>query len=148
LQARMQNPEWIFPDASRAIADVRDAVDRTRLSRKMRNLAQLRASQINGASSCIQAATKQAREAGETDIRMIGLNAWRLSPYFSEAERAALALTEAVTRLEGAAPVPDDVWREASQHFDEQSLAGLLLTIAITNATNRFSVSTRQVAGT
>lgn len=147
MQARMPNPESIFPDASRAIADVKAIVDRSRLGRKTRNLAQLRVSQINGASAGIQAATRQAREAGETDLRMIALNAWRESPYYTDAERAALALTEAVTRLEGAAPVPDDVWQNASKHFDEQSMAGLLLTIAITNATNRFSVSTRQVAG-
>jgi AhpD family alkylhydroperoxidase len=148
MQARMQNPESIFPDASRAIADVKAAVDKSRLSRKMRNLAQIRVSQINGSSSSLQAASNQARKAGETDVRMIALNAWRESPYYTDAERAALALTEAVTRLEGAAPVPDDVWRDASKHFDEQSLAALLLTIAITNATDRFSVSTRQVAGT
>jgi AhpD family alkylhydroperoxidase len=145
MQARMQNPESIFPGASRAIADVKAAVDKSRLSRKMRNLAQLRVSQINGSSSCLHAASNQARKAGETDVRMIALNAWRESPYYTDAERAALALTEAVTRLEGAAPVPDDVWRDASKHFDEQSLAALLLTIAITNATNRFSVATLQV---
>lgn len=148
MQARMQNPESIFPDASRAIADVKAAVDRSRLPRKTRNLAQLRVSQINGSSACIHAASKQAREAGETDVRMIGLTAWRQSPYYTDAERAALDLTEAVTRLEGTAPVPDDVWHSASKHFDEQSMAALLLTIAITNATNRFSVSTRQVSGT
>ena len=148
MQARMQNPESIFPDASRAIADVRGTVERSKLSRKVRNLAWLRASQINGSSSCVQTATRQAREAGETDVRMIALNAWRESPYYSPAERAALALTEAVTRLDGAVPVPDDVWQDASRHFDEQSLSGLLLTIALTNATNRLSVATRQVSGT
>lgn len=148
MHARMQHPESIFPGAARAIADVKAAVDRSRLSRKMRNLAQLRVSQINGSSSCLHAAGNQARKAGETDVRMIALNAWRESPYYTDAERAALALTEAVTRLEGPAPVPEDVWRDASEHFDEQSLAALLLTIAITNATNRFSVATRHVAGT
>lgn len=148
MQARMQNPETIFPEASRAIADVQATVDKTRLSRRTRSLTQLRVSQINGSSACINSASNQAREAGETDVRMIALNAWRESPYYTDEERAALALTEAVTRLEGATPVPDDVWHDAVKHFDEQSMAALLLTIAITNATNRFSVSIRQVAGT
>lgn len=148
MQARMKNPVLIFPEASQAIAELTAVVDRSGLAPATRNLARLRASQINGSGSCIYAASKQAREDGETEVRLVGLTGWRKSPYYTEAERAALALTEDVTRLAGADPVPDDVWQDASKHFDEQAISALLLTIAIANANNRFNISTRQVAGT
>lgn len=148
MQARMKNPVLIFPEASQAIADLNAAVDRSSLAPATRNLARLRASQINGSASCIHQASKQAREQGETEVRLIGLTGWRQAPYYTSAERAALALTETVTRLEGAEPVPDHVWHDATKHFDEDAMSALLLTITITNASNRFSISTRQVAGT
>jgi AhpD family alkylhydroperoxidase len=148
MQARMENPVSIFPAASRAIAELKAAVDGSGLAPATRNLVQLRASQVNGSGSCIYAASTQARDEGETDVRLLGVAAWRESPHFTDAERAALALAEAVTRLEGAVPVPDDVWEDARRQFDDQSMAALLLTIALINANNRFSISTRQVAGT
>ena len=147
MQARMKNPVSIFPEASQAIADLNAAVDRSSLAPATRNLARLRGSQLNGSSSCIYEASKQAREAGETEVRLIGLTGWRQSPNYTGAERAALALTEEVTRLEGADPVPDHVWQDASRHFGEDAISALLLTITITNVSNRFSISTRQVAG-
>lgn len=147
MQARMENPISIFPDAMRAIEDLKAAIDRSGLPPATRNLVQLRASQINGSSPCIYAGSRQAQKEGEDDVRLLGVAAWRESPYYTDAERAALALTEVVTRLEGADPVPDDVWNEAAKHFDEHGLAALLLTIALTNGNNRFNISTRQVAG-
>ena len=147
MQARMKNPVLMFPEASQAIADLNAVVDRSSLAPATRNLARLRASQINGSTACIYEASQQAREGGETEVRLIGLTGWRQSPYYTSAERAALALTEGVTRLEGAEPVPDQVWHDASKHFDEGAMSALLLTITITNANNRFSISTRQVAG-
>ncbi|HEU4405730.1 MAG TPA: hypothetical protein VFS43_10600 [Polyangiaceae bacterium] len=88
------------------------------------------------------------KKAGETDERLFSVAAWRDAPYFSEAERAALALTEAVTRLSDRAdPVPDEVWAEAARHYDEPALAALLVAIAAVNVWNRFNVATRQVAG-
>jgi AhpD family alkylhydroperoxidase len=146
--ARMANPVSVFPDALRAMTELKAAVDASGLAPATRHLVRLRASQINGSSSCIHAASKQARDAGETDVRLLGVTAWRESPYYTDAERAALELTEFVTRLTGTAPVPDDVWAAASRHFDDHHMAALLLTIAITNGDNRFSLSTRQVAGT
>lgn len=147
MQVRMMNPVLMFPEASQAIADLNAVIDRSSLAPATRNLARLRASQINGSGSCVHEAIKQAREKGETEVRLIGLTGWRQSPYYTGAERAALALTEEVTRLHGAEPVPDHVWQDASKHFDEDAMSALLLTITITNANNRFSISTRQVTG-
>jgi len=92
--------------------------------------------------------SKDARAAGETEQRLYALSAWRDAPFFTEPERAALALTEAVTRLADTAdPVPDSVWDEAARHYDEQQLAALVLSIATINVWNRLNVATRQVAG-
>ena len=91
---------------------------------------------------------RDLKKAGETDQRLFAVAAWREAPYFTDAERAALALTEAVTRLSDRAdPVPDDVWEEATRHYDEPALAALILGIANINVWNRLNVTTRQVAG-
>ena len=108
----------------------------------------LRASQVNGCSACVQAGAAQARKAGESDDRLATVAAWRDTPYFTDAERAALELAEAVTRLaDRSDPVPDAVWDEATQHYDETAMAVLLLEIAVTNLFNRLNLPTRQVAG-
>src|SRR6185437_10707477 len=107
-----------------------------------------RASQINGCSVCADMHSRSAIKHGATDQQLFTLAAWRDAPYFSEAERAALALTEAVTRLaDRSDPVPDDVWDEAARHYDEKGLAALLLMIATTNLFNRLNAPTRLVAG-
>jgi alkylhydroperoxidase family enzyme len=84
----------------------------------------------------------------ETNERLFTVAAWRDAPYFTDAERAALALAESVTRLSDRPdPVPDEIWEEAARHYDERALAGLLLAISLINVWNRLNVSTRQVAG-
>jgi AhpD family alkylhydroperoxidase len=111
-------------------------------------LVHLRASQINGCSFCVDSGARSAKKAGETDERLFAVAAWREAPYFTDAERAALALTEAITRLaDRADPVPDAIWDEAARHYDEQELAALILMIATTNLFNRLNATTRQVAG-
>lgn len=88
------------------------------------------------------------KRAGESDQRLFTVAGWRDTPYFTDAERAALALTEAVTRLSDRAdPVPDEIWEEAARHYDETQLSALLLAIAAINVWNRLNVPTRQVAG-
>jgi AhpD family alkylhydroperoxidase len=108
----------------------------------------LRASQINGCSACVDSGTKSARKAGETDERLAAVAAWRETPYFTDAERAALALAEAATRpADRPDPVPDDIWDAAADYYDEKQLAAIVLMIAVTNLFNRLNATTRQVAG-
>jgi len=88
------------------------------------------------------------KHAGETNERLFAVAAWRDTPYFTDAERAALALTEATTRLSDRPdPVPDEIWDEAARHYDQKQLAALVLAIATINVWNRLNVATRQVAG-
>lgn len=111
------------------------------------NLVLLRASQINGCGVCL-GHFRSAKKSGEADERIFTVAAWRDTPYFTDAERAALALTEAVTRISDRAdPVPDEVWDEASRHYDEAVLGTLVLAIANINVWNRLNVATRQMAG-
>ena len=92
--------------------------------------------------------SRELKAAGEPDARINSVAAWREAPYFSEAERAALALTEAVTRLaDRPDPVPDDVWDDAARHYDEPQLAALVLAIASINTWNRLNAATRQISG-
>lgn len=111
-------------------------------------LVHLRARQVNGCSPCVDAGARTARQAGETDERLFAVAAWRETPYFTDAERAALALAEGVTRLSDRTDaVPDEVWEAAAKHYDEPALAALILAIATTNLFNRLNVTTRQAAG-
>ena len=104
-------------------------------------LVHLRASQINGCGVCVDMHPRIAKKAGETDERLFAVAAWREAPYFTDAERAALALTEAVTRLSDRAdPVPDEIWDEAARHYDEPALAALIIAIASINVWNRLNV--------
>jgi AhpD family alkylhydroperoxidase len=108
----------------------------------------LRASQINGCSACVEGAVRSARKAGETTERLFAVAAWQEAPYFTEAERAALALSEAVTRLSDRPdPVPDEVWTAAAEHYSEQELSALVLWIATANLFNRVNRTTKQIAG-
>src|SRR5262249_13885947 len=107
-------------------------------------LVQLRASQINGCGVCVDMHPRLMKKQGETDERLFAVAAWRDAPYFSDGERAALALTEALTRIsDNPDPVPDALWNEVTQHYDERSLAALVLAIAGINVWNRLNVATR-----
>ena len=148
MQARMSNPAMILPDVMNGIQSLLKATRKGGVPSKTLELVHLRASQINGCSFCVDSGARSAKKAGETDERLFAVAAWREAPYFTDAERAALALTEAVTRLaDRADPVPDSIWDEAARHYDEQGLAALILMIATTNLFNRLNATTRQVAG-
>jgi AhpD family alkylhydroperoxidase len=148
MQARMKNPALLIPKAMQALQLLSKSAEESGLSSRTIGLVHLRASQINGCSVCVDMHARQLKRAGETDERLYAVGAWHDAPYFTDAERAALALTEAATRLSDRAdPVPDDVWDEAAQHYDEAQLAALLLAIAAINVWNRLNVATRQVAG-
>jgi AhpD family alkylhydroperoxidase len=148
LESRIANPAFLVDGAMDALQSLSKSVSRVRLSPRLLELMHLRASQINGCGVCALQHPKIARKLGETDDRIFAVAAWRDAPFFTDAERAALALTEALTRIaDSSDPVPDDVWDEAARHYDEQELAALVLSIATINVWNRLNVATRQVAG-
>jgi AhpD family alkylhydroperoxidase len=148
MQARMNNPAMILPQAMQALLTLAKATESDSISPQLRELIHLRASQINSCSVCVDMHAKGLKRLGETDERIFAVAAWRDAPYFNDAERAALALTEALTRLSDRPdPVPDDLWAEVAAHFDERALAALVLSIALINVWNRLNVATHQVAG-
>ncbi len=148
MKARMNHPVYVLPEAMDALQRLHKAVEQAGLSKRTINLVELRASQINGCGFCVDMHSREMRQAGESDERLFGVAAWRGMPYFDEAERAALALTECATRLSDRPDaVPDDVWEEAARHYDERALAALLVAIATINVWNRLNASIRQPAG-
>ena len=148
MQARMKNPAMVIPDAMQALQALSESVEEGGVPRSTLNLVHLRASQINGCSVCLDGGWRLMKRAAEKDERILAVAAWRNAPYFTEAERAALALTEAVTRLSDREdPVPDSIWKEAARHYDQTALAALILEIANTNLWNRLNVAAGLVAG-
>ncbi len=131
MQARMNHPVMILPEAMNAMMALAKSTENSGVPPATLGLVQLRASQINGCSVCLDMHWREMKQAGESDERLLTVAAWRDAPYFTEAERAALALTEAVTRLSDRPdPVPDAIWNDAARHYDEKGLAVLLVAIA------------------
>src|SRR5580700_2009492 len=121
MQARMKNPAMVIPEAMKALQGLAKSAERGGVPLRTLGLVHLRASQINGCSVCVDLALR-FKKAEDTNERLFAVAAWRDAPYFSDAERAALALGEAVTRLSDRPdPVPDKVWEEAARHFDERA---------------------------
>lgn len=149
MQARMKNPALIVPNAMQNLFAVGATAKKSGVPPRTLQLLYLRASQINGCSMCLEMHARDAKKAGETDERLFAVAGWRDAPYFSDAERAALALTDAATRLSDRTdPVPDEIWNQAAQHYAEPELASLIMNIALINSWNGLNVTTRQVAGT
>jgi AhpD family alkylhydroperoxidase len=144
----MSNPVMILPGAMQSLQALSKSYEGSGAPNRTIGLATLRASQINGCSVCVDMHSRELKQDGETDERLFALAAWRDAPYFTDAERAALALAEALTRISDRPdPVPDDLWEEVSRHYDERALAGLILSIGAINVWNRLNVATKQVAG-
>jgi AhpD family alkylhydroperoxidase len=147
MTARMTNPAFAVDGAMDALNALSKSISRARLPIG-RELVHLRASQINGCSVCVDMHAKAARRSGESEERVFAVAAWRETPYFSDAERAALALTEALTRVaDRAEQVPDELWDAVAERFDETQLAALVLDIANVNLWNRLNIATRQMVG-
>lgn len=148
MQPRMTHPAMTVPGAMDALEKLDAAARGTGVPASTLYLIEARASQINGCSVCLDIHSRELRAAGEHDERIFMVGAWREAPYFSDAERAALGLTEAATRLADRADfIPDDVWEQAARHYDEPQLAGLVLAIAAINAWNRINATTLQITG-
>ena len=148
MHARINHPAMSVPGAMQALLALDRSTKNEDVPDVTRKLVHLRASQINGCSVCVEMHARELKEAGEPDERIFTVAAWRETPYFTDAERAALALAEAATRLSDRPdPVPDAIWDEAARHYDEPALAALVLQIALINVWNLLNATTRQVAG-
>ncbi|MBE1564288.1 carboxymuconolactone decarboxylase family protein [Nonomuraea africana] len=148
MKARMGNPAIVVPDAMPALLKLGKAVTKSGVPERTLHLVYLRASQINGCGVCVDMHSRDLKKAGETDERLWSVAGWRDTPYFTDEERAALALAEAVTRLaDRPESVSDEIWDAAADHYDEQALGALVLAIATVNLWNRLNGSTKQVAG-
>src|SRR5262249_12074965 len=146
MQARMASPALSLPGVLEALQALETAVHKGGLPHTTAEFVSLRASQINGCSVCVDMHARNLKKAGESDERIWAVGAWRDAPFFTDAERAALALTEAGTRLDDRAdPVPDEVFDEAAKHFDGSTLKALIVQITLINAWNRLNVTTAQV---
>ena len=148
LEARMNNPVMVVPGTLQPLLDLAEATKKAGLPPNTADLVHLRAAQINGCGYCVDMHSRDLKKAGETDERIFSVAAWRDAPYFTEAERAALALAEAATRLSDRPdPVPDGVFEEAARHYDEATLSALIIDIALINFWNRLTVTVKQPAG-
>jgi AhpD family alkylhydroperoxidase len=147
MQSRMPNAADLLPGTVDAINALYKAAHAPDVPASVLELVHLRASQINGCSPCVDAGARNMKRNGETDERLFAVAAWRDTPYFTDAERAALALAEAATRLaDRSDAVSDDVWADAAKHFTQKELAAIVLWIATTNFFNRLNATTRQPA--
>lgn len=152
MQPRMKNPALVAPDVFEALQGLAKAAlhaaTEAGLPRSTIELVNLRASQINGCSVCLDMHSRGLKKMGESDERLHTVAGWRDAPYFTEPERAALALAEAGTRLaDHPDAVNDDLYAQAAKYFDEPALAALVVHIALINAWNRLNIITGQVAG-
>ena len=148
MDARIPNPALSVPGAMEALQALSKSASKTGVPPVVLDLVALRASQINGCSVCVDMHWRDLRRKGESDERIFSVAAWRETPYYTDAERAVLDLTEHATRLADTSdPVPDAVWDAAAAHFDETQMSGIVLAIAGINTWNRINATSRQVAG-
>ncbi|WP_026316109.1 carboxymuconolactone decarboxylase family protein [Actinokineospora enzanensis] len=148
MQARMDNPVIVIPEAMKTLVAFGNAAKGKGVPDTTLELVKLRASQINGCSLCALMHGTDMRKAGETDERLLTVAAWREAPFFTDAERVALELTEVLTRMaDKGDPVSDELWARVREHYDDRGVSALLVTVAAINSWNRINAATRQVAG-
>ncbi|WOC11274.1 carboxymuconolactone decarboxylase family protein [Gordonia sp. MP11Mi] len=148
MTARMTNPVMLLPGVYDALAAIHKAVADTGLPQDLCEMVNMRASQINGCSTCLDGHWRIARRLGVSDEKLFAVGAWHDMPYFTDGERIALELTEELTRLaDNPDTVSDDLWDRAADEFDEAQLAALVVAIANINLYNRVNHATRQPGG-
>src|SRR5262245_5440514 len=145
MNPRIDITKYISSGIGRAMFNLSAEAEK-RLDRRLFELIEIRASQINGCAYCIDMHTKDARLRGETEQRIYALNAWRETPFFSDRERAALEFTEGLTRVADN-HVPDDLYQRVSAHFNEAELVALTFGIVVINSWNRLSITFRPPVG-
>lgn len=136
----------VLPEGMRAVYTLNRYSEQSGLESKLLALIKTRASQINGCAYCIDMHTKEARSGGETEQRLYGLSAWHETPYYSDRERAALALTEAVTLIADN-HVPDEIYQQAQKQFNDEELVKLMIAINMINLWNRIAITFRTLPG-
>lgn len=141
MEARMDVYK-LLPGAFKAMMGLQAFVNESGLDKTLGELIKIRASQINGCAFCLNMHTKEARQMGETEQRIYGLSAWQEAPYYTDKERAALALTEAVT-LVSESRVPDEVYKAAQAVFTQQEIATIIMAIVAINSWNRIAITSR-----
>jgi alkylhydroperoxidase family enzyme len=148
LKPRMKNPTAVLPGSFQAVKALIETIRKGGVPETTLKMVHLRTSQINGRNLCVDYSLPDAGKTDVADEKLSAVAAWQDAPCFTEAERAALALTEAVTRMSDQPdPVPDEIWDEATRHYDQMQLAAITLSIATANLLNRINVTTRQPAG-
>lgn len=140
------NVGQVAPKAYQIMVQFEAYIKTTGFDQKLIELVKIRASQVNGCAYCLDMHTKDARAIGETEQRIYCLNAWRESPFYTDAERAALTLTEAVT-LVATSRVPDELYEQVRAHFDEKQYVDLVVVINTINSWNRLMIAVNGVPG-
>lgn len=148
MKARLESPALTLPGALDALTALGKSAEHGEVPRALVELVNLRVSQINGCAVCLDMHSRALRKLGETDERLFTVAAWREAPYFTDAERAALALSEAATRLADTPnPVSDEIWNEAARHYSPKALASLVMAIGLINFWNRLNCTIKQPSG-
>jgi AhpD family alkylhydroperoxidase len=148
MEPRMNHPVMVVPGAMQALQRLSGTAEKTGVPYSTLKMVELRASQINGCSFCVELHSRELRKAGESEERIATVAAWREAPWFSDAERATLALTEAATRIaDQPESITDEIWADVARHYDDTQLGGLLIAIGAINVWNRLNVATRTLAG-
>ncbi len=145
---RMRNPAAVLPEAWQGIGSLLKAINSAGVPAQTLELVALRASQINGCSACALGHFQNLKKAGVSDARLASVATWHDTPFYSDAERAALALTEAVTRAADHSGdlISDELWAEVTKYFDERQASGIILQIALLNFFNRINATVREQA--
>ncbi|MEU6572013.1 carboxymuconolactone decarboxylase family protein [Streptomyces parvulus] len=148
MQNRLKNKNTNNPDVRKAVGHLQKAIAAGGVDPKLLALIHLRASQINSCSACVYASVAGGKKVGNTDERLHNVAAWREATFYTDAERAALALAEAATRLQdGAEGVTEEIWEEVHAHFTEEQIGAINLEIALTNFFNRINRTIKEPAG-
>lgn len=148
MEPRMKSPVIVLPGLREALIGMSKLTENCGVPRATLELVHGRVGQLNGCSVCVDMHARALKKMGESDQRIFALSVWRDTPYYTEPERAALALAESVTRLSDRSDaVPDAIWKAAAAHFDERAMSALLTNIALANLWNRLNVPTQQLSG-
>jgi AhpD family alkylhydroperoxidase len=148
MQPRIKQPVFILSGTQQALLSIHKTTLESGIPKSTFELVNLRASQINGCGVCVDMHSRALRKLGENPERIFCVGGWREAPYYSDAERAALALAEAGSRIaDRADAVSEDVWNEAAKHYNETQLGALVMSIGMINLWNRLNVLTRQMGG-